>query len=280
MKLIRFGEPGAEQPGVLTGDGVIALREAFADIPDIGPAFFGGGWLSRIRSVDSPARAYDGRLGAPVSHPAKIICLGKNYAEHAKEGGFDNPASPLIFCKTPNTINGPFDDIVLPVSSGDVDWEVELALVIGRGGKRIRRDDALDHVAGYMVMNDVSGREAQFADSQWFRGKAFDTFAPMGPALVTTDEIPDIDRVRLVAEVNGEVMQDGNTRDMIFDIPTIIENISEDITLAPGDVISTGTPSGVGIFRDPPVTLKPGDVVECRIEGVGTIRNTVVSATG
>jgi 2,4-diketo-3-deoxy-L-fuconate hydrolase len=196
-----------------------------------------------------------GRLGAPVTGPSKIICLGKNYAEHAKEGGFDAPSSPLIFCKTPNTVNGPYDDIRMPTSSGKIDWEVELALVIGSRGRAVARDQAMNVIAGFMVMNDVSGREAQFADSQWFRGKAFDTFAPMGPALVTPDEIGDVGNLRLTAKVNGRLMQDGNTRDMIFDIPALIANISEDITLMPGDVISTGTPPGGHI---PPPAGHPG----------------------
>jgi 2-keto-4-pentenoate hydratase/2-oxohepta-3-ene-1,7-dioic acid hydratase in catechol pathway len=276
MRLVMFGEKGGERPGLLQGDNVVDLKKIFPGIPPIGEAFFEEGWPAKIEGIDQPGEPLGIRLASPVLRPSKIICLGKNYAEHAKEGGFDNPASPLIFCKTPNTVSGPFDDILTPQSSGQVDWEVELALVIGRRGKAITRDTALDYIAGFMVMNDVSGREAQFADSQWFRGKAFDTFAPMGPALVTADEIEDLGNLVLTARVNGEVMQSGNTRDMIFDIPTILENISQDITLLPGDVISTGTPSGVGIFRAPPITLKPGDVVACSISEIGTIRNRVV----
>lgn len=276
MRLVMFGEKERERPGLLRQDHILDLTQIFPGIPAIGETFFEEGWIDKIASIDLPGERRDVRLASPVTRPSKIICLGKNYAEHAQEGGFDNPASPLIFCKTPNTVNGPFDDILTPQSSGQVDWEVELALVIGRCGKAIDRAAALDYVAGYMVMNDVSGREAQFQDSQWFRGKAFDTFAPMGPALVTGDEIEDLGNLTLTARVNGEIMQSGNTRDMIFDIPTIIADISQDITLLPGDVISTGTPSGVGIFRDPPVTLKPGDVVECSISEIGTICNRVV----
>jgi len=271
-----FGEKGREKPGLLRDDRIVDLENAYPGIPAIGEAFFEDGWLAKVAGCDLPGDDMDVRLGSPVPAPSKIICLGKNYAEHAREGGFDNPASPLIFCKTPNTVSGPYDDIQLPQSSGQIDWEVELALVIGRRGKAIAAGQALDYVAGLVVMNDVSGREAQFADSQWFRGKAFDTFAPMGPALVTIDEIEDLHNLTLTARVNGEVMQSGNTRDMIFDIPTIVENISQDITLVPGDVISTGTPSGVGIFRDPPITLQPGDVVECSVSEVGTLRNRVV----
>ena len=276
MRLVMFGEKGREKPGLLRDDRIVDLENAYPGIPAIGEAFFEDGWLAKVAGCDLPGDDMDVRLGSPVPAPSKIICLGKNYAEHAREGGFDNPASPLIFCKTPNTVSGPYDDIQLPQSSGQIDWEVELALVIGRRGKAIAAGQALDYVAGLVVMNDVSGREAQFADSQWFRGKAFDTFAPMGPALVTIDEIEDLHNLTLTARVNGEVMQSGNTRDMIFDIPTIVENISQDITLVPGDVISTGTPSGVGIFRDPPITLQPGDVVECSVSEVGTLRNRVV----
>jgi len=276
MRLVMFGEKGREKPGLLREDRIVDLGKAYPGIPALGEAFFEEGWLSKIAGCDFPGDTMDVRLGSPIPAPSKIICLGKNYAEHAKEGGFENPPSPLIFCKTPNTVSGPYDDIQMPQSSGQIDWEVELALVIGKRGKAIAAAQALDFVAGFMVMNDVSGREAQFADSQWFRGKAFDTFAPMGPALVTIDEIGDLNNLTLTARVNGEVMQSGNTRDMIFDIPTIVENISQDITLVPGDVISTGTPSGVGIFRDPPITLKTGDVVECSVSEVGTIRNRVV----
>ncbi|MFH1980650.1 MAG: fumarylacetoacetate hydrolase family protein [Pseudomonadota bacterium] len=277
MRLIRYGNPGKERPGLLVGGNVVDIRKHFPEAPDIGPDFFADGWVARVAAISDTGRPLTERLGPPVAAPSKIICLGKNYAEHAKEGGFANPAAPLIFCKSPNTVSGPSDDIRLPTSSGQVDWEVELALVVGRAGRAIRKEAAMDFVVGYMVMNDVSGRAAQFADSQWFRGKAFDTFAPMGPVLVTPDEITDLRNLTLTARVNGALMQDGNTRDMIFDVPTIIENISEDITLMSGDIISTGTPSGVGIFRNPPITLTAGDVVECCIEGIGCIKNKVVA---
>jgi 2-keto-4-pentenoate hydratase/2-oxohepta-3-ene-1,7-dioic acid hydratase in catechol pathway len=276
MKLVRFGQKGKEKPGLWKAGNIVDLTKIFPDIPDIGEAFFREGWFSKVSRVTAEGENVQERLGSPVDRPSKIICLGKNYAEHAKEGGFDNPETPVLFCKTPNALSGPFDPIMLPISSGQVDWEVELAVVIAKEGKRIKRKDALDYIAGYCVMNDVSGREAQFSDSQWFRGKSFDTFAPTGPFIVTPDEIGDIHNLRLTAIVDGVVMQDGNTKDMIFDIPTLIENISEDITLIPGDIISTGTPAGVGIFRDPPVLLNPGSVVECRIEKIGSIINEVV----
>jgi len=273
MKLIRFGEKGKEIPGLWKDGRIVNLQTHFPNIPDIGQPFFQDGWLEKIAKIDDPGQEMTVRLGAPIAAPSKIICLGKNYTEHAKEGGFDVPKQPLLFCKTVNTVNGPYDPVLMPKSSGKIDWEVELAVVIGKEGKRIKKEEAFDYIAGYMVMNDVSAREAQFADSQWFRGKSFDGFAPMGPAIVTKDEIPDVQNLRLTAMVDGEIMQDGNTRDMIFDVATLIENISEDMTLIPGDIISTGTPSGVGIFRNPPILLKPGNVVECRIERIGAIMN-------
>jgi 2-keto-4-pentenoate hydratase/2-oxohepta-3-ene-1,7-dioic acid hydratase in catechol pathway len=277
MKLVRYGDKGKERPGLLKKDGMIVdLKGIFPDMPDIGYEFFKNGWIERVSSVDDPGLKMNVRIGCPLSGPSKIVCLGKNYAEHAKEGGFDSPKKPLLFCKSPNALNGPFDNVLLPESSGQIDWEVELAVIIGREGKRISRKDAYRYIAGYSVMNDVSGRQAQFSDSQWYRGKSFDTFAPLGPAIVTEDETGDVRNLRLTSKVNGEIMQDGNTKDMIFDIPFIIENISEDITLMPGDIISTGTPAGVGIFRNPPVLLNPGDVVECSIEKIGTIINKFV----
>ena len=278
MRLVRFGAPGREEPGLWREGRTVALRRLFPDIPDIGETFFREGWLERVRAVADPGEAREMRLGPPVARPSKIVCLGINYAAHGSEGGFKPPERPVIFAKTPNALNGPFDPIVLPRSSSQVDWEVELAVVIGREGKRIPRERALDYVAGYTVMNDVSGREAQFNDpaKQWLRGKSFDTFAPLGPALVTADELGDPGDLALETLVNGVVMQSDRTRNMIFDVPAILAFVSEDITLAPGDIIATGTPSGVGHFRTPPIELKPGDTVECCIEKIGAIRNAVV----
>ena len=277
MRLIRFGDVGREKPGLWQDDKIVDLRALIPEIPDIGESFFKDGWLKRIEHLENSGQKMDVRIGCPLHRPSKIICLGLNYLEHKEESGFKKPEKPLLFCKTQNTLAGPFDPIILPQSCSQIDWEVELAVVIGRQGKRIAPEDAMNYVAGFSVMNDVSGREAQFADSQWFRGKSFDSFAPLGPALVTVDEVEDFQNLKLTASVNGQIMQNGNTADMIFDIPAIISFISEDITLMPGDIISTGTPSGVGIFRDPPVLLKAGDVVECRVERIGTIRNTVES---
>lgn len=279
MRLIRFGAVGQEKPGLWQQGRIVDLKSIFPEIPDIGEAFFRDGWLQRIESVEDTGKKMEVRIGCPVCRPSKIICLGLNYLDHKEEGGFERPLKPLLFCKTENTLTGPFDPIVLPQSCGQIDWEVELAVVIGREGKRISTEDALKYIAGFSVMNDVSGREAQFADSQWFRGKSFDTFAPLGPALVTIDEVPNFQHLKLTARVNGKIMQDGSSADMIFDIPAIIAFISEDITLLPGDIISTGTPSGVGIFRDPPVLLKAGDVVECKVENIGTISNTVTDGS-
>jgi 2-keto-4-pentenoate hydratase/2-oxohepta-3-ene-1,7-dioic acid hydratase in catechol pathway len=276
MRLIRFGEKGRETPGLWKDGKIVDLRAIYPEVPDIGESFFRDGWLEKAAGIQEGGLDMEVRMGCPISQPAKLICLGINYAEHKEETGFEKPANPLLFCKTPNALNGPFDPIVLPRTSLQVDWEVELAVIIGREGKRIPGKDVFDHIAGFCVMNDVSGRDVQLSESQWFRGKSFDTFAPLGPAIVTPDEIADVHNLRLTTEVNGERMQDGNTRDLIFDVPAIIEFISQDITLAPGDVIATGTPSGVGYFRETPIVLKAGDTVECSIETIGSIRNEVV----
>jgi len=277
MRLIRFGNSGAERPGLWKDGRIVDLRRHFPEMPDIGESFFRDGWLAKAAGVADEGRSMDVRLGPPVARPSKLICLGKNYLEHAHEGNFDAPEKPLLFAKAPSALSGPRDPIILPRSCGQVDWEVELALVVGREGKRISRDRAWDYIAGYAVMNDVSGREAQFGDGQWFRGKSFDTFAPLGPALVTPDEIEDIGNLQLTATVDDRVMQTGNTADLVFDIPHLLAYISEDITLLPGDVISTGTPAGVGIFRTPPITLAAGNLVTCRIDKLGELVNPVVA---
>jgi 2-keto-4-pentenoate hydratase/2-oxohepta-3-ene-1,7-dioic acid hydratase in catechol pathway len=277
MRLIRFGEKGNEKPGLLQGERIIDLRGIFPAIPDIDAGFFEAGWLEKVSVVEEKGEKMDVRIGSPVKRPSKIICLGKNYTEHVKEGGFDKPELPITFAKAPSALNGPFDPIILPQSSLQVDWEVELAVIMGREGKRIPAERAFDYIAGFTIMNDVSGRDVQFGDGQWFRGKSFDSFAPMGPALVTMDEIEDIAALNLTSLVDGEVMQEGNTAEMIFPVPYIVEFLSRDITLNPGDIISTGTPSGVGIFRDPPIVLEPGNVVECRIDKLGALINGVVA---
>jgi 2-keto-4-pentenoate hydratase/2-oxohepta-3-ene-1,7-dioic acid hydratase in catechol pathway len=277
MRLIRFGAAGFEKPGLWQEGKIVDLRAIFPEIPDLGEAFLKDGWLQRVARVEEPGIKMDVRIGCPIYRPSKIICLGLNYTDHKEESGLEKPEKPLLFGKTPNALTGPYDPVFLPRSCGQIDWEAELAVVIGLECKRVSSGNAMDYVAGFSVMNDVSGREAQFSDAQWFRGKSFDTFAPLGPALVTFDEIENFRDLKLTARLNGTIMQNGNTADMIFDIPSIIAFISEDISLLPGDIISTGTPSGVGIFRDPPVLLKAGDVVECWVENIGSIRNTVAA---
>lgn len=277
MRLIRFGEKGKEQPGLLKEGRIVDLRKHFPHMPDIGWRFFRDDWLAKVNQVTDEGEYMDVRLGCPVDWPSKIICVGKNYPEHAREGGFTKPEKPILFSKSMNTLNGPYDPILLPASCHQVDWEVELALVMGREGKGIRAADAFGYVAGFCVLNDVSGRDAQYGDGQFFRGKSFDTFAPMGPCLVTRDEVGDPENLNLTAHLDGTLMQEGNTGQLIFKIPFIIEYISRDITLMPGDIISTGTPAGVGIFREPPILLKPGSVIRCEVEKIGFIENQVVS---
>lgn len=217
------------------------------------------------------------RLLAPVVNPQKVLAIGLNYARHAKEGGADPPKNPIMFAKTNNSIVGPDD--VIRYSKDDstmVDYEVELAIVIGRRARRVRVADALDYVLGYTVCNDVSARDAQFADNQWVRSKSFDTFCPLGPWIVTADEIPDPQTLGLRCRVNGTTLQDSTTADMIFGCAELVSYLSRAITLEPGDVIPTGTPEGVGFARKPPVFLLDGDVVECEVDGIGTLRNSVV----
>ena len=216
------------------------------------------------------------RLRAPISRPGKIICVGRNYAEHARERGAEPPTSPVFFAKSHNTICGPGDPIVLPPNSTQVDYEAELAVVISKGAKRIPEEKAYEHVAGYMILHDVSARDMQAQDKQWFRGKSCDTFAPTGPWIVTRDEIPDPHNLCISLTLNGEVMQDADTRKMIFTIPYLISYLSQSLSWEPGDVLSTGTPEGVGAQRTPPVFLKPGDTVSITVERIGTLVNTVV----
>ena len=277
MRLIRFGPPGSERPGLLQSDGIVDLRSFFPDIPDIDSTFFENDWLQRLKNLQEPGQKVSIRLGPPISRPSKIICLGKNYRDHAMEGGMDVPEAPLLFCKTPNSLNGPYDPVIMPTGSGKIDWEVELAVIIGKQCKAATVETAMAAVAGVCVMNDVSGREAQFGDGQWFRGKSFDTFAPLGPALVTLDEIDDLYGLPLSTRVDGKIMQQDSTGNMIFNVAETIAYISENITLMPGDIISTGTPAGVGIFMKPERVLVPGEEVTSSIEGIGTLRNRMVS---
>ncbi len=213
----------------------------------------------------------------PIERPQKIICIGLNYRDHAEEQGVPLPERPLLFAKWPNTLIGPGDSIVIPKITETVDYEAELGVVIGRQARQVGTDDMLDFVAGYLCVNDVSARDLQFSDKQWVRGKSLDTFAPVGPKLVPAAEIPDPDNLRVRAIVSGETLQDSSTANMVFGVRELIAFITQAITLEPGDLIATGTPAGVGAFRDPPRWLQPGDEVTIEIEGIGTLTNPVTA---
>jgi len=221
-----------------------------------------------------PLRA--AKLRAPIAHPNKITCVGLNYADHAREGGTKPPDAPIFFLKSHNTICGPGDSIKLPPNSAKVDYEAEFAVVIGKRGHRIPESEVHKYIAGYTLLNDVSARDMQFSDQQWFRGKSCDTFAPTGPWIVTADEIPDINNLHISLTLNGETLQDSNTSNLIFKVPFLISYLSQSVTWEVGDLISTGTPPGVGVFRKPPVLLKAGDTVSVSVEGIGTLTNPVV----
>lgn len=214
-------------------------------------------------------------LRAPIPKPPKITCVGLNYADHAHEQGIEPPASPIFFLKSANTICGPGDSIVLPPNSSQVDYEAEFAVVIGKGGKNIPEEKAYEHVAGYTILNDVSARDMQFGDKQWYRGKSCDTFAPTGPWITTSDEVPDPHRLRISLTLNGETMQDSNTSNIIFKVPYLVSYLSQSVTWEVGDLISTGTPPGVGVFRKPPVFIKAGDSIRVTVERLGTLSNPV-----
>jgi 2-keto-4-pentenoate hydratase/2-oxohepta-3-ene-1,7-dioic acid hydratase in catechol pathway len=283
MKLVRFGEQGKERPGVWMGDGrILDVRALAFHIEDYNATFLSKYGLEQLeRLLDDPGARFvdaaDVRLGAPIARPSKIICVGANYADHAKEFGHKVPQEPILFSKATTAINGPNDPIVLPDGSQVVDSEAELALVIGKKATKVDRMDALDYVAGYTLLNDVTERVVQKANGQWFRGKGFDTFCPIGPFLVTPDEIPEIDQLTIWQRHNGELLQNGNTADMMFGIPFLIEYISQGMTLLPGDVVSTGTPSGIGSAREPKVLMVAGDVIGIGADGLGEQRSGVVS---
>lgn len=276
MKLIRFGENGKEKPGVhINGTDY----DVSGFIQDYNAAFFENGGLPHLEWMLAAHREMlrkipeGSRLGCPVAQPSKIICIGLNYADHAKETGATPPAEPVIFMKATTAITGPNDPIIIPRGSEKTDWEVELAVVIGKKASYVDEADAMDHVAGYLLHNDVSERAFQLErGGTWDKGKGCDSFAPLGPWMVTKDEIADVDQLRLWLTVNGTTMQDGNTSNLIFRIPHLISYVSSFMTLLPGDIISTGTPAGVGLGFNPPVYLKPGDVVELGIDGLGTSR--------
>ena len=279
MKLIRWGSADQEKTGVIINE-LWYDTSAFGE--DYNELFFQNDGLNRLKTfVDSnegklPKLPLDTRLGSPVARPSKIVCIGLNYADHAKETGAAMPPEPVIFMKSTTALTGPFDNIVIPKNSVKTDWEVELAVVIGKKSSYIDEAEALDYVAGYVLHNDVSEREFQMErNGTWDKGKGCDTFAPLGPFLATQDEIGDVDNLRLWLTLNGKVMQDGNTSNFIFNVPFVIAYVSQFMTLLPGDVISTGTPAGVGLGFKPPIYLKDGDVVELGIDGLGTSKQYV-----
>lgn len=276
MKLIRHGELNKEKTGIVLDD-IYYDTSVFGE--DYNEAFFETGGLERLRTfVDKNKQGLKAlpagtRLGSPVARPSKIVCIGLNYADHAKETGATPPPEPVIFLKSTTALCGPGDDIIIPKNSKKTDWEVELAVVIGKKASYVSEEEALDHVAGYCLHNDVSEREFQIERSgTWDKGKGCDTFAPLGPWMATPDELGDIDKLRLWLTVNGKTMQDGTTANFIFRIPFLIAYTSQFMTLLPGDVISTGTPAGVGLGMNPQVYLKAGDIVELGIDGLGKAR--------
>lgn len=284
MKLIRYRENQKEKTGVVLND---SYYDTSAFGQDYNEDFFAtDGLLKLQRFVDENKQTLKKlpetiSLASPVARPSKLVCIGLNYADHAKETGATPPAEPVIFMKATTALCGPFDDIVIPKNSVKTDWEVELAVVIGKKASYITEQEAMSHVAGYVLHNDVSEREFQLERSgTWDKGKGCDTFAPLGPYLVTKDEIADVDNLRLWLTVNGKKMQDGNTSNFIFKIPFVVSYLSQFMTLLPGDVISTGTPAGVGLGFNPPVYLKPGDVVELGIDGLGTSKQTAKAYAG
>lgn len=279
MKLLRYGPAGAEKPGLLDQDGTI--RDLSGLVEDIAGAALGDDSLAKLRDVDPaslPVVEGTPRLGACVGHVGKFICIGLNYADHAAESGMELPEEPVIFFKATSAIMGPDDTVEIPRNSVKTDWEVELGVIIGKEAKYVSEEDALDHVAGYCVVNDLSERDFQLHRSgQWVKGKSADTFGPIGPWLVTRDEIADPQDLPMYLEVNGHRFQDGSTKTMHFGVATVISHLSQFMSLQPGDVISTGTPPGVGMGQNPQIYLKPGDKMELGIEGLGVQRQDVVA---
>ncbi|EJE49893.1 2-keto-4-pentenoate hydratase/2-oxohepta-3-ene-1,7-dioic acid hydratase [Acidovorax sp. CF316] len=272
MKLLRYGPPGAERPGLLDAQGV--LRDLSMLLPDLGPAQLNPRTLAALAAIDAtrlPAVEGTPRLGSPVGGVGKIVCVGLNYADHAAEAGMQAPAEPVLFMKAVTSLSGPNDAVRIPPGSQKTDWEVELGLVIGTRASHVSEGVALQHVAGYVLANDVSERSYQIErGGQWVKGKSYDTFAPIGPWLVTADEVADPHALDLWLEVNGQRVQNGNTRNFIFGLPTVICYISQFMTLEPGDIVLTGTPAGVGLGQKPaPWFLEPGDVVRLGATGLG-----------
>lgn len=306
MKLTTYFDGEVKRPGLVQDGFLVDLQEASAalvsgpSLTDLIPSGSPLNMLSLLQAgpeawetirhtwelvCDAGENASEFKFSRPLSrvriaplieNPGKIVCIGLNYADHCREQNFDIPTSMILFAKFPTAITGPGNPITWPQeSSQQVDYEAELGVIIGRTARNVREEEALEYVAGYTIVNDVSARDVQFADEQWVRGKSFDTFCPIGPYLVTPDEVPDPHRLKIRCWVNGELRQDSNTNQMIFKVPEAIAFISKTCTLLPGDVICTGTPDGVGNFRKPPVFLKPGDLVEIEIEGLGRLSNPV-----
>ena len=274
MKLIRFGAPGQEKPGILTEENIRLDVSGF--VSDFDEAFFENDGLSSLAQYVAqnktalPVINKQERLGPPIKRPSKIVCVGLNYAKHAVESGMALPKEPVLFFKATSAICGPNDPVIIPRNSEKTDWEVELAVVIGKKASYVSKENAFDYVAGYTLHNDYSERAFQLEkEGQWVKGKSCDTFAPIGPFLATKEEVPNPHNLNLWLKVNGELLQDSNTEDLIFDIPHLVSYISEYMTLLPGDIISTGTPFGVGLGFDPPRYLKHGDVVELGIDKLG-----------
>ena len=283
MKLIRFGEAGKEKPGVIIND---AWYDVSEHVNDYDENFFESDGLSLLKTIITEKKlkeiSRDIRLGPPIARPSKIICIGLNYSDHATESKMQLPPEPVIFFKATTAVVGPNDDLIIPKNSKKTDWEVELAVVIGKRASYIEEAVALNYVAGYVLHNDYSEREFQLERAgQWVKGKSCDTFAPLGPYLATQDEITDVNDLRLWLTVNGTMMQDGNTKNLVFKIPHLVSYVSQFMTLLPGDIISTGTPAGVGLGQKPePVYIKAGDVIELGIHGLGSSRQKAVAYKG
>ena len=277
MKLVRYGIAGQEKPGLIDAQGI--LRDLSAHIADVRGEHLGPDALARLAALDSaslPEVPGNPRLGPCVAGTGKFVCIGLNYSDHAAEAGMQAPSEPIVFMKATSAIVGPNDDVFIPRGSEKTDWEVELAIVIGRTAKYVSQADALDYVAGYCVANDVSERAFQIErQGQWTKGKSCDTFGPIGPWLVTRDEVADPGNLDMWLKVNGETMQQGSTRTMIFGVAHIVSYLSQFMSLQPGDVIATGTPPGVGMGKKPQRFLKPGDVVELGVAGLGAQRQTM-----
>ena len=278
MKLLRYGDPGKEKPGLLDSEG--SIRSLENEIPDLAGEALGPETFARLAGLDpaSLPKVENCRLGPCVAGVGKMICIGLNYSDHAAESGMEVPPEPTIFMKATSSISGPYDDVVIPRNSTKSDWEVELGVIIGKHAKYVTEAEALDYVAGYCVVNDLSEREFQIERSgQWVKGKSCDTFAPLGPWLVTKDEIPDPQNLKMWLEVDGHRYQDGSTSTMVYGVANVVSHLSQFMSLHPGDVISTGTPPGVGLGLDPPTYLKPGQTMRLGIDGLGEQQQVTVA---